>query len=243
MADPIFATDVIIKFLSGSFYVTYGCAAELETEFTMETKPVKTIGDGNWSRERGQKKSQVVNLSGVVVSDPSSPDAFDLLDYFKNMVDVDFEILFIDSTGVVQVLKGTGLPTNVKFSAGSEGFATGEITIKVNGDPDAVPSSGGGGGGGTSNCVAEIATAHTELRGSSIQYRWVVIDSMVSGSAAISRWDYTLDGGGTQSAFTTNTIPAEWRLPLSYGVGSHTIVITPVCDNGFSGTPFTLNFP
>lgn len=243
MADPVKAKDVLIKFLSGSTYLAYGCASEVETEFTMETKSVKTIGDGNWSRERGQKKSQVVNISGMVIVDAGTPDIFDLLDYFKQMVDVGFEILFIDNTGVAKVLAGVGLPISVSLTAGSEGFATGSASIKVNGDPDAQPSSGGGGGGGTPVCVAEIATAHTELRGSGIQRRWVVIDSMVTGSADISRWDYTLDGGGTQSAFTPNTIPAEWILPLAFGIGTHTIVITPICDNGFSGTSFTMVFP
>jgi hypothetical protein len=246
MADPIVATDVVIQFVVGTSFVTYGCATDLETSFTMETKEVKTVGDGIWKRKRGQSLTQTISLSGVVKNDSAVPDTFDLLDNLKNMVDVEFKILFFDETGTAKTLKGFALPTEVTFSSGSEGFATGSITLVVNGDPDAVAAGGGGsgGGGGTvpPDCAAEIDTAHTELRGTGIQRRWVVIDTMVSGSADITRWDYTLDGGGTQTAFTSATIPAEFILPLIAGPGHHTVVITPVCDNGFSGTPYTLSY-
>lgn len=248
MSEPILAKDVLIQFLSGSDYILYGCAAELSTEFSMETKSVKTIGDGVWRRKRGQSLGQIINLSGVVKNDTSVVDAFDLLTYFKNMADVSFKIFFYDETGVAKLLKGNGLPTNVNFSSGSEGFTSGEITIEVNGDPDYVdpvappppdPND-------PNDCAAEIETAHVEFRsvpGSFVMRRYAVIDSMVSGSADISRWDYTLDGGGVLTAFTDGTIPAAFILPSSVSSGSHTIVITPICANGFPGTSFTIDFP
>src|SRR5687768_3462825 len=123
MPEPILANDVIIQFLDGSDYVTYGCAAELSTEFSMETKGVKTVGDGVWRHKRGQSLGQIINLSGVIKPEDGTPDAFDLLTYFKNMADVAFKILFYNEAGIAKVLRGNALPTNVSFSAGSEGFA------------------------------------------------------------------------------------------------------------------------
>jgi hypothetical protein len=241
MPEPIKAKDVIIQFLSGSDYINYGCASELETTFSMETKSVKTIGDGVWKRKRGQSLGQVVNLSGVIKKDNTVPDAFDLLDYFKNMTDVDFKIIFYDETGIAKVLKGIGLPTEVSFSAGSEGHSVGSITIEVNGDPDLVPVPPTP--GNPDECVAEIASASVGIVPPDLIRKTVTISSMVGGSATISRWDYTLDGGGVQTAFTDGTIPATWKIPSAYSTGTHTIEITPICDNGFPGTPFTLTFP
>lgn len=244
MADPIKAIDVIIQFLQGGDYITYACAAELSTEFMMETKSVKTVGDGVWERKRGQKLSQVVNLSGVIKPDTSTPDAFDLLDYFKNMTDVQFRILFYDENGLQKNLKGNALPTKVNLSAGVEGFATGEITLEVNGDPDYVPptSPPPPDPNDPDACVAEITAAHTAIVGPPNR-RYVYVDSMTVDSATISRWDYSIDGGGTQTKFTDGSIPASWILPLAMNTGTHSITITPICDNGFSGTPYTFTFP
>jgi hypothetical protein len=246
MPEPIKAKDVIIQFLSGSDYVTYACAENLETTFSMETKSVKTIGDGIWKRKRGQSLGQIINLTGVVKRDASSPEAFDLLDYFKSMVDVAFKILFYDEAGIAKSLKGYALPTEVNFSAGAEGFATGNITLEVNGDPDAV-AGGPGPQPPPDDCVAEIETAHMDSN-SFPNRRDVFIDTMVSGSATIARWDYVVQrvlGGynsGTQTAFTDGNIPTSWRLPVIASTGNFTITITPICDNGFSGTPFVINF-
>lgn len=250
MADPIIATDVIIQFVVGSSFVTYGCATELETSFTMDTKEVKTVGDGIWKRKRGQSLTQTITLSGVVKNDTSVPDTFDLLDNLKNMVDVEFKILFFDETGTAKILKGFALPTEVTFSAGSEGFATGNITLAVNGEPDAVTSggsSGGGGGATPPDCDAEIETAHMDSNSFPTR-RFVFIDTMVAGGATISRWDYVVQrtpsgyNSGTQTAFTDGNIPASWRLPVLPSTGTFTITITPICDNGFSGVPFTITF-
>jgi hypothetical protein len=190
----------------------------------------------------------VINLTGVVKRDASSPEAFDLLDYFKSMADVAFKIIFYDEAGIAKSLKGYALPTEVNFSAGAEGFASGNITLEVNGDPDAV-AGGPGPAPAPDDCVAEIETAHVEDRvtpipGNPFYKRWyAVIDSMVSGSADISRWDYSVDGGGVQTAFTSATIPTEWQLPLFSNPGPlHSISITPICDNGFSGDVFTFTF-
>lgn len=241
MADPILGKDVIIQFYKGGAYFNYGCAAEVEAQFSMDTKSVKTIGDGIWKRSRGQTLGLQIELSGVIQDDSSIPTAFDLLDYFKNMVDIQYRLLFYDNVGLKKVIEGFALPINVNLGGGSEGHATGSITLSGNGDPDAIytpPNPNNP----PASCEAEIEAAHTELTGSP-QRRYVTIDTMVAGSVTIARWDYTIDGGGVQTKFTDGSIPTTWILPLATNVGDHTMVITPICDNGFPGTPFTLEIP
>lgn len=241
MSDPVLGRDVIIQFTKNDAYQTYGCATSVEFQFSMETKSVKTIGDGTWKRVRGQSKSLQIQLEGVIKDDQTLPVAFDLLDYYKNMVDVQYRLLFYDETGVIKVIEGYALPINVNLGGGSEGHGTGSITLVGNGDPDAIftpPDPGGP----ISQCDAEIATAHTDLIFGDPVRRFFYVDTMVAGSATISRWDYSIDGGGVQTAFTDGNIPTSWALPQSTLIGSHSITVTPICDNGFSGTPFTLAF-
>jgi hypothetical protein len=213
----------------------------------METKSVKTVGDGVWKRVRGQSLALQIELSGIILDDTSVPVAFDLLDYFKAMTDIQYRLLFYDNVGLKKVIEGFALPINVNLGGGAEGHGTGSITLSGQGDPDNIytPPTPNPPGQPPAPCQAEISAAHVEFRtvtGTFVQKRYAVIDSMVSGSATISRWDYTIDGGGTQTAFTNGSIPTEWVLSGVSGAAPHSLTITPICDNGFSGTPFTLSF-
>jgi hypothetical protein len=247
MADPVLGTDVLIQFLKGSGYINYACASEVSIEYSMETKSVKTVGDGVWRRKRGQSLGSVINLSGVIVIDANIVTAFDLLDHFKNMVDIAYKIIFQDHSGGLKVIQGNALPANVNLGGGSEGFGTGEITLECNGDPNYItPVNPSNPGPPNPNvCVAEIETAHVETIIDPVPFsrKYAFVDTMVAGSATISRWDWTFDGGGAQTKFSSGSLPVRILLPVSASVpGAHTVVITPICDNGFSGTPFTLNF-
>lgn len=245
MANPVLGTDVIIKFVKNDNYITYGCATNIEITYNLETKSTKTVGDGAWSRVRGQKISATINLSGVIAIDQNTPTAFDLLEYLKNMTDVAYSISFIDDAGGLMMIDGNALPTTVRLSGGSDGFATGDITLENNGDPAYIspvnPPTPNPGNPNT--CVADIENAHTDIVFAPTARRYVYIDSMVNGSASISRWDYSIDGGGVLTAFTDGIIPTSWRLPDSTVFGTHTLTITPICDNGFPGTPFTMSIP
>jgi hypothetical protein len=247
MADPILGKDVIIQFYKGGSYFNYGCAAEVEAQFSMDTKSVKTVGDGVWKRSKGQSLGLQIELSGVIQDDNVNPTVFDLLDYLTNMTDIQYRLLFYDNIGLKKVIEGFALPINVNMGGGSDGHATGSITLSGQGDPSNIytppnPPSNPPGNPPPPPCQAEIETAHTEIIGPPNR-RYVFIDTMVAGGATISRWDYTINGGGVQTKFTNGSIPTSWILPLATNTGTHTIVITPICDNGFSGTPFTLDIP
>jgi hypothetical protein len=249
MADPILGKDVIVQFYKGGNFYNYACAENVEIQFSMDTKSVKTVGDGVWKRSKGQSLSYQVELTGLILDDSIMPEAFDLLNYYKNMTDVNYRLLFYDNAGLKKTITGYALPINVNLGGGSEGFASGNITLSGNGGPDQLitPSNPNPTPNPPTqplpNCDAEIATAHVQTEGSIIIRRRFVVDSMVPGGATISRWDYTIDGGGIQTAFTSGSIPTNWLLPISAGIGTHTIIVTPICDNGFGGTPFTLTFP
>jgi len=251
MADPILGTDVIIQFYKGGNFFNYGCAESVEIQFSMETKNVKTVGDGVWKRKKGQSLDYQIELSGLIVDDNILPVAFNLLDYFKNMADINFRLLFYDNLGLKKTITGYALPINVNLGGGSEGFATGNITLSGSGTPDQIITPPNPNPPNPNNpipnCDAEIDTAHMDSNHFPTR-RFVFIDSMVPGGATITRWDYVVQkvGGsynsGVQTAFTDGNIPTSWRLPVLASVGTFTITITPVCDNGFSGTPYTITF-
>lgn len=249
MADPVLGRDAIIQFYKGGAYYNYGCASEVEIQFSMETKSVKTVGDGIWKRSRGQSVGYKIELSGVITQDNTIPVAFDLLDYFKNMTDIQFRMLFYDETGLIKIITGNALPTNVNLGGSSEGHATGSITLEGSGEPDQIvtppnpnpPGNPGNPQNPVPNCDGEIVTAHIAAIFPN-PGKYVFVDSMTAGSPTISRFDYMIDSSGVFTAFTDGSIPTHWKLPSAYTSGSHTITITPICDNGFSGTPFTFTF-
>jgi len=246
MADPILGTDVIIQFYKGGYFYNYGCAENVEIQFSMETKSVKTVGDGVHKRQKGQSLSYQIELSGLLVDDNTLPVAFDLFDYHRNMADVNFRLLFYDNTGLKKTITGYALPITVNLGGGSEGFGSGNITLAGNGDltqaitpsnPNPTPNPPTQ---PLPNCDAVIGSAHIGLAFPDPGI-WLKIDTMTSG--AVSRYDYTIDGGGVQTAFTANTTPVRWKLPNTFAIGSHTVVVTPICDNGYSGTPYIINYP
>lgn len=261
MADPILGTDVIIQFYKGGNFYNYGCAESVEIQFSMETKSVKTVGDGVWKRKKGQSLEYQIELSGLLLDDTTLPVAFDLLDYFKNMTDINYRLLFYDNAGLKKTITGNALPINVNLGGGSDGFGSGNITLSGSGDPDQIitPSNPNPTPNPPTqplpNCDAEIDSAHMDSNLFPERRpvrRHVTIDSMVPGGATIARWDYVVQkvGGsynsGAQTAFTDGNIPTSWQLPAlpfsPTSVGTFEITITPVCDNGFSGVPYTITF-
>jgi hypothetical protein len=246
MADPILGIDVIIQFYKGGNFFNYGCAENVEIQFSMETKSVKTIGDGVNKRQKGQSLGYQIELSGLLLDDSTLPVAFDLLDYHRSMADINFRLLFYDNAGLKKTITGYALPINVNLAGGSEGFGSGNITLAGNGDlnqlvtppnPNPVPNPPTQ---PLPNCDAVIGTAHigTAFPATGL---WLYIDTMTSGS--VTRYDYTIDGGGVQTAFTGSTLPVRWKLPNSFAIGSHTVIVTPICDNGYSGTTYTIHYP
>lgn len=231
MNKPILGKDVLIAFDTTGTFSTYFCATDLEISFQMETKKTKTIGDGVWERKRGQSKSATISLGGVAIISETLITSFNLLDYYNNMVDIPFAIIFTDSDSDTKVIVGEALVTSVDMSGGSEGHAAGSFTLEVNGPVDIrdelVP------------CGSAISSVSYEGEISVQNFKIF----MAPGSGLITRFDYTMDGGGIQSLFTdvggTKNVYIDVPGALS---SAHQLKISPVCDNGYSGPEFTFDF-
>jgi hypothetical protein len=227
--EPILGKDVLFQVLVGEFYDNYACATSLSIDFTMETKPTKTVGDGVWKRSRGQSLSYQINLEGVTILYQDSPNAFTMIDYFKNMVDVTYRIIYTNNDDETRYIEGIALPTNVNLTSGSEGHATDSITLEGNGEPSI---------SGFSDCDSEIVSV--QYKGEIFLKNFTITE--ISGSP-VTRYDYTLDGGGTESLFTDGTIPYDFKVDVPGSMGlSHQLIITPICESGYPSFSYTINF-
>lgn len=236
MNKPILGKDVILQIYKGEGYWNYLCATNVEIDFSMETKETKTVGDGVWKRKRGQSLSYSINLDGILVINDVVANGFDLLEYYRNMVDIQFRIILTDEDLDQRVVIGTALVTNVNLSGGSEGHATGTMTLEGNGPVDILDD--------TIPCRANLTSAEYmgefEIQGN---FR---INTVIQpdGATPITRFDYILDGGGTETAFTFGgSLPIYFTATVPGAMGSsHSIEIIPVCENGYSGDSITFNF-
>lgn len=231
MNRPILGKDVVIQFDRGSNFGTYFCATDVEISFQMQTKETKTIGDGYHKRKRGQSQSATISLSGVVTISTLFTTSFTLLDYFDNMVDIPFRIIFTDEQFDTKVIEGMALPTDITLSGGSEGHANGSITLDVNGPLDIRDT--------VNPCGLSISTV--TYAGQLAIVNFTI--TMNLGSQEAVRFDYTMDGGGVQTIFTLEGLVKNAVISVPGAMGSsHQLRIWPVCTNGYDGPVYTLNF-
>lgn len=231
MNKPILGKDVILYVYKGAGYWPYLCATNVEIDFSMETKETKTIGDGVWKRKRGQSKSFAINLDGILVIHDDIANAFDLLDYYDNMVDVQFRVIFTDADNDQRVIEGTALVTNMNLGGGSEGHATGTATLEGNGPVDIRDA--------VNPCGLEIETVEYLGEGGIVNFTI----TMFLGHQHATRFDYTMDGGGVSTKFTLVGLTKDVVITVPGAMlSTHELKIWPVCDNGYDGPVYTLNF-
>lgn len=230
--QPVLAKDVVIQFMKYGEFAVYACASEVFIDFEMETKSVRTINDGNWRKERGQVKGYNINLSGVVIMDEEDlPAAFDIYEYFTSMVPIEYRIIFQSESGALRLFEGFALPKSIHAGGGSEGFATFDTVLVGDGAPSFRDS--------INPCPVEITSAEviTVDDQNALQ-----INSVTGGT--VLRYDYQIDGGGRQTAFTDGNLPAVFIFGNGEGEpdSEHTLTVIPVCDNGYDGEPFDIQF-
>lgn len=234
MAEPILAKDAVIMFKKFDFWHSYVCATDVVINFELETKSIKTIGDGYWEKLRGQKVRYSIELGGLIkIYDDYLPHAFDLLSYLTNMVTIEFQMVFTDDTGTMRVIKGHALPTNVSLGGGSEGFANGSATLIGDGEPEIRTSLAG--------CSAEILDGEmVEIDG----YNGFKINTLAGGP--ITRYEYAINGSSSRStAFVDGMLPDEFDLGFLWPIGSdynNTLTVWPICENGDEGFPYEIAF-
>lgn len=231
--DPVLGQDVIIQFKKNDEFFNYACATDVRIDFEMDRVPVRTIGDGTWKKPRGIGKAYTVNLSGLIkFDDDTVPHAFDLYTYFDSMTSIDFRLYFTLEDGTtVRIFEGLGLPTSVSLGGGSEGHATGEIVLEGDGAPELRTA--------IVQCEAEITDGEIIFISGENGFK---INALSGGP--VYRYDWSIDSGGRTSAFVDGTLPDQFS--IGNGVGAvdseHTLHVWPVCENGFDGEEFTIQF-
>lgn len=233
MAEPVLGKDAILQIKKNDVWGNYACAINVEIAFEMETKSVKTIGDGVWEKPRGQKKSYQINLSGLQkFDDDALPHAYDLYAYYDSMVSVEFRMIFTDSDNNIRVFEGLVLPVSLNLGGGSEGFASGSAVLKGDGAPTISTV--------VDNCEAQITDGVMEAVGANNGFR---INALSGGP--VTRYDWAVDGGGRSAAFVDGTLPEVFSLGSSWPTGTdsfHTLTVWPICEDGNDGEPFEIVF-
>lgn len=228
--NVILGKDVIIQFYKEEEYRNFVCAENITFRGQTETKSVKTIGDGIWARPRLQSNSYTIEVTGIIPYDePDQVTAFDLTEYWKQGVGINYQMIFNDQTGeTYTAIYGVALVTNCEVS-GPADFAGASFTLQGIGEPIiGVPPT----------CESAIVNYTLTRQGLTFIYR-VAILSVTTGS--VPRYDWRLDGGSINTSFDTGW-PINVSSTSSYLYGTHTLEIWPVCENGARGTKLTRQF-
>lgn len=227
--NVILGKDVVIEFYKEGDYRGFLCADNVEYNLAMETISVRTLGSGHYKEYRGQSISYSITLTGLIPVDLSAGvTAFDLIEYTKQMVDIEYRMIFRSENGnEVTQLRGKGLVVESSVT-GPADFAGASFTIQGNGEPLFGPPP---------SCNIQIFDKLLTHHAGFI-YKMAILGEY-NGPAI--RYDWSLDGGAVNTALSTGWFFNLLDSPRPQ-LGPHTIDIWPVCDNGVQGQKLTINF-
>lgn len=223
----VLGKNAILQLYKAGEYRDFAIATDITVDFKTETKSVKTIGDGVWSRVRPQSIGYTISLSGLIkVGEYDDPMAFDVLAYQTNFVDLQYRVIFEEGVKM-KVIQGFAIVESSSFSGPSDGFATGTFNMTGNGEPYIMD--------GLIPCDITISsvTVGTESSGS----RTVTMNT--TGTGTLHLIEYTIDGGERQSyfggtSFSISRPAGTWKSYWTYE-------FIPVCPNGYDGVSKTIN--
>lgn len=229
MAEPVIGKDVEIMFKKNDQYIPYGCATDVMITFRLtEKKSVKTIGDGNWEKPRGQKKGYGIDLSGLVkYDDDTVPHIFDLYQYWDAMTPVEYLMSFTNDQGQERFIEGIALITELSMGGGSTGFANSSASLEGDGSVD------------IRDLLIPCPSSITSIQLIEDEPNSIIRITGHTGTPA--RYEYSVDGGGFVTQMVTSFIQ-DLILEGGLGAGQHTITIIPVCENGYNGETFEGTF-
>jgi hypothetical protein len=228
--NVIHGRDAYIEFYKNDEYRPFICCESVEISVSTETKNVKTIGDGIWTRSKGQRNSYTLTVSGIVPYGEADVTALDLLEYQMQMTSILFRMVFKQNDGTTLTMimgeclvTGTTLTSPVDFLNASLSFqGVGPFELGI-----------------PPTCTAEIVSYTVTQDASFWNIYHVSIFSVTTGS--VPRYDYRIDEEeeltALDSGFTFNVAGIGGS-----GLGAHVLEIWPVCSNGIKGTKTTYNF-
>lgn len=235
MNEIISGKDVVIDVYKIDGYRPFICADDISIELDTELISVKTIGHGNWKQYRGQVHGWKVSASSLIPYDnPTDVTIWDIIDRQKNMTAVPIRIVFSDtSSTIVKVVLGdcfintSALNAPADFAKGSfSATGTGELIIQD----------------GLTPCDAVIATLTLDSQTST------AATFAYTGATLATRFDYYIETVPAGLIIFSDSVIAP-TLPAGTFTaspilpnGTMKLTVTPICSNGESGTPITLNF-
>lgn len=141
--ELIQANSCILQVRLNDAYVSVLCAKSFSPDFVAKIKETTTEGDGTYQDFDYDTKSFSILLESVlVIQDATNPTTLDLLDYHRNMVEVDFRLLFFGTSGSVKVIRGKAIVESCNLSASAGLLAEGSVKLTGKGEyivEDALP--------------------------------------------------------------------------------------------------------
>lgn len=235
MDGIILAENVIMLIEKEGNFHPFVCATDLSIQIDMETKQVRTDGDGKWKRSRGQVLSYKLNLSGVTVFNSTDPNTKDIIEYCRQMVHLNFRIVFEDPlTNLANYFIGRALPTSINLASSSSGFATGTFDMEGDGELEMIDS--------LVTCDAEIISAQVVNNTAEGAPPSSIVIRINDVSENTSRVEYSIDGGGREAIFSVAPDTVTNHTVTGSYPGAHTLVLYPICENGEDGIPYEIDF-
>jgi hypothetical protein len=225
--------DAFLLIDGGSGYVPFVCAVSFSLKTSTETKEVMTVGDGNWSKPKAQKKSYTITFEGVQpidIDDPAGYHAFDFIENQAQDVNFQYKIWYTsDGSSVVKMITGEALVIDSDLSSGADGFMDSSFTCAGFGAYERFNSNVA--------CNATLSTVTYSAQG------LLFVDINYTGLTGSDTIVYSVDGSTRRTLAGMST---NGTITITNGVGMnpglHSIEVWPVCANGEEGTSLTTNY-
>lgn len=233
----------------GEGYKTLVCAKSFGVTISTTLKEITSRGSGVHEEYDYDSLSYKISLSGLIkaVDLNDDPIFFDLAQYQKGFLPLEYKAIFTDNNSVVKQIRGTAIVQTSAFNASAGQLA--DTTVELQGSGEYFIESDSG--GGCSNSILEIQINDLDPmeEGATVAFTYeadltITIISLNNPALEIFKYDWEIDSNGRNSVYTDGSLP--YTFPTfdmdSVTVGTHVLTIYPVCtDSGIDGSSFTVN--
>lgn len=222
--NPIQGTDAILSFLTND-WTPYVCTSDVSIEIQADLVAIRTQGDGQWKKFDYQGIGYKINLQGIMVFADPNIRTWDMVLNQAAFLTLPFRLSFTDDEGNSKTFQGTVLIETANIS-GSVGQVV-KNTLSLTGSGSLIMFDG------LVPCATTIDSI--TITGTSSPTGIITIDFTSTGD--LFRIKYQFDGAFPIYVQGPSQINFQGLL-----VGAHTVLLTPICTNGFEGTPLSKDF-
>lgn len=201
-------------------WIPFVCSTDISIAISSDKLAIRTKGDGQWKKYTYQDSTFTVTLSGLLKFDAENWTGWDMIDNQLNFSHILVRCTFDDENGNVRTLQGYVMIEASTLSIAPGALVKNDFALQGNGKLDifdglvACPTVITGitvDGQTASDGIVHVSYTYT---GSAYQIKYRIDDM---GDYAYAVADLVLDIPGL-------------------ALGSHSIEIIPVCQNGYEGT-------